>query len=392
MVIEAPVSHATGGGNSRPSASVVQTPPRRLARFGRRVRGLAPTLVWLGALAAAALLYWWEGVAVAVTGYADEATCVIRHAEPDLVRDVYVALYEPVQAGQLLIVLDDEEAQVEADIRRLQAELEAQGLRWHVDAARTALDAQDITRQFAERREANRIDYLLQLVDDARNRVLLQSSQTEAQIVEELYGEGNASVRELNAIQAAADSLRVTVEENREVLAQRQQALDDAEQRWKAHVGTTPATDADAPILAPLRLAVDVRQRDLDNLLRRLAVHRIHAPFDGQVTQLAARGGDHVQPGIPLLTISARHTDRVVAFAGEADIHRIELGRPVTVLASASGERLSGTLSHLSPAVTQLPPRLWAGTVPAWGRGFVVTLDHGRRLMAGEAVQVRLTR
>lgn len=367
-------------------------------RMRRTVVAIAPSAVWFGAIAAAGLLYWRGDRANTITGYAEEAPVVIAHTELDTVRDVHVRLYEPVTVGQVLVSMDDREerilvAQIEQDIARLRADVVAEEVRHRFELTRAAVDLQDITRQFAADREATRIDYLMQLVQDTRDRIDLRGRETEAGYVRDLFETGNASPRELNAVQSAVESLQAAIRENAEVLDRKRRAFEAADQRWASHLKQDQLETAYDSLLTPLRLAVDVRQRDLENVVRRLDAQVLRSPIDGQVVMLAVRAGDEVQPGTPLITLSPKSSGRVVAYLPEATIRTVAVGTAVRVRPTAgaprNGEPLSGRVTALSPAVTEAPPRFRTyPTMPVWGRGFVITLEDREALLAGESVQI----
>lgn len=372
----------------------------RRRRAQRVLVGVLPTIVWLGALIAVAVLEWRTHQTSLVTGYGESPPIVLAHSEPGCVRTVYVRLFDMVRTGQMLVSLDDTEerillGQVEKDLERLRADVLATATRMRFESARTAVDVQDVTRQFATDRETTRIDYLSQLVLDAKDRVQARWFAAEAEIVRGLCEAGSASPRELNEIEAAVESLRVAIEQNTDVIARKRAAFEESDRRWAEYLRHEPVESELETALAPLRLAADVRQRDVENLVRRIDQHLLRAPVDGQVTLLTVQDGDSVTAGAPLVEITAPSTNRVVAYIPETSVATIANGMRVTVrpaLASAgAAPEMTGVVSSLSAAITEAPVRhrLYP-TAPLYGRGFTVTLDDGQMLRTGERAEIHL--
>ncbi len=369
-----------------------------LRRARRPLIGTVPVVVWALALAAAFHLYRRVEVAGMVTGFADDQPVTLAHLEPGVVRDVYVQLYDQVACGQVLLSMDDRQeritlAAIERDIERLRAEVVAEQARLSADNARAEADVADLARRFAVDRATAHIDYLSQVASDAYDRILLRGATVEYEITQALREQDGAAFREVNDIRTEVDSLRAKLEENAEVLDHMQQAFKAADQRWFRFAERGDVAAICEPVLAPLRLAIDVRQRDLDEIVRRIDSHVLRAPIDGRVTRLTAHKGDHVQAGAPLVMLSPNTTHRVVAYLPEPMILSARVGAPVTVNCMAGaddGRRVyPGTIVHLSATVDEAPPRYrQIPTCPVWGRGLIAILNEEVALVPGEAVTI----
>ena len=285
--------------------------PRRLwwRRMRRPLMAGVPVVVWLLAIGAALQLHRQVGMVAAVNGFAEDHPVTLAHLEPGVVREVYVRLYDQVSCGQMLVSMDDRQERIqldatERDIERLRAEVLAEEARLSASNAWASADVDDLARRFAVDRESAHIDYLSQLAIDARDRILLRGTLAEYEIVRTLHDQASAPFRELNDIQTELDSLRATIAENAEVLARQRKAFEDADRRWSRYVEHDEVATAYGPVLTPLRLAIDVRERDLQEIVRLIDTHVLRAPVDGQVTTLLAHAGEPVQAGAALVTIS----------------------------------------------------------------------------------------
>jgi membrane fusion protein (multidrug efflux system) len=385
-------------------AADTQDDGRRRARrrgYRRTLTATMPAVVWVLAIAAAFHLHQRVAFVGTITGYADNRPVTLAHLEPGIVREVHVDLYDPVTHGQVVVTMDDREerlqlAVVEEDIERLRAEVLAEEARLSAGNAWSTADVDDLARRFVIDRETAHIDYLSQLAQDARDRVLLRGTAVEYEILRNLYGEDNAAFRELNDIQTEVDSLKALVENNAAVLEQKKRVFDEADQRWARFVEHNEVATAYEPVLTPLRLAVDVRRRDLEEIVRRIDAHVLRATVDGQVTELLAHAGDRVQPGTPLVTISPTSADRVVAYLPEQMGLAAKVGASVQVICLATEDsrrrEYGGTIVSLSATISEAPFRYRRmPAYPVWGRGMLIALGEDAELIPGEAVQIALS-
>ena len=215
----------------------------------------------------------------------------------------------------------------------------------------------------------------------------------EHDLVRSLYEGGNAPFRELNDIETEVDALKASVAKNAEVLERKKRVFEQADRRWVEYVERSGLEIPFDPILMPLRLAVEAGERDLEELVLQIDNHVLRSPIDGQVTLLAARVGDRVQAGVPLVAVSPMLTNEVVAYLPERMVASARVGAPVSVRCVAPADGLhrecTGTVISLSATVTEAPPRHWMlPNYPVWGRGLVVALSDGVHLIPGEAVRI----
>lgn len=366
-------------------------------RWVRRLQAVTPVVVWCGAIVFAITLHRKAALHGDVVGYAVHQTITLAHPEPAVVRAMHVRLYDTVQAGQVLVTLDDtaeriELAAVEDDIERLAARVAAERARLEADHAWSSADVDDLARRFAVNREAAHIDYLAQLATDARDRMLLQGALVEHEFVKELCRKDNSALIEFNDTRTEVQSLTETVAKNEAVVARKREAFEAADRRWSLFIKEKEVAARYEPILTPLRLAIDVRRHDLDDVVRRIDAHALRAPVAGQVTTLAVNAGSTVEAGVPLLVISPTSSNQVLAFLSEEQIRSARRGTRVAIRRVAFDDpstRLAGTVQSLAESVSEAPLRFRrASSVPIWGRGLLIELDDEVVLMPGEAVHI----
>jgi len=374
------------------------SPPRaRRRRWRRPLVSAVPVLVWIGAILAAVQVYRMQGAPSIVTGHVIDAPVTLAHFEPGVVREVLVELYDSVQEGQMIVAMDDEEertqlAAIEEDLKRLRGEVDAERARLQVEAAVPTTGDPDRVRQLAVDRESAHLDYLGQLMVNAKDRLERHWAGVECEIMKSLAQKEGSPPPELDAAGTHHPPRQEVVADNASLLQRAKEAFEQSDLRWARLLRQESMSTPEDPVLASLRLAVDARRRDLEETIRRIDTHVHRAPIDGQIIRLDVRAGDHLPAGAPLAVISPTTAHEVVAYLPESLARSFAVGARVSVepLADPGGSRvLIGTVSRLSAAVTEVPVRSRPFPLyPAWGRGVRVTLPEEERLIPGEAVRI----
>jgi multidrug resistance efflux pump len=374
--------------------------PRR--RQYRVLMSATPVVVWLLAIGAAVWVHQSTQRGGLFVGYAEDRSVTLAHLEAGTVRQVRVQLHQDVGRGQILMAMDDRAerlglAAIEKDLERLRATVASEAALLAADNARAAGDYEDLTRRFLVDREAAHIQYLAQVLEDANDRVLLRGAWIEYDIVRDLYNRDHGTFRELNDAETEVDSIEARVEQNELVLARMKKAFEDADRRWFQFTQREDLTVPYDSTLTPVRLAADVREKELEELVLRIDSHVLRSPVEGQISALYAAAGDRVLAGDPLLAISPTETQRVVVYLPEKQALAMRVGDSVSVhpVASTTGRPPGhpAKVVSLSAVVAEAPLRYRkVPTWPVWGRAMVVSVEDDARLMPGEAVRVSLAR
>lgn len=367
----------------------------------RNVKRAAPTVVWLMAIGVA--FYFWDGFGHGGTiiGLGEDLSTVIAPGESGIVRQVHVDLHQSVDPGQIILTMDDRQerirlAALRSDIKRLHGEVAAAEAQLTADNARAHTEGKDLERRFLWDRETAHLEYLEHLLTDARDRIQLRGVQVEFERVSELYKSDRASPSEFNEVKTLTDTLKDRVERNAGVAEQFKKHFDAADRRWFEYSNRqSDSVDFD-PVLTPLRLAVEVRKRDLEELVFKIDAHVLRSPIQGQVTILTARPGMQIDAGVVVAAISPSATRRVVAYLPEQMARSVRIGAKVSAIPIARdfGERREhvGTVTSLSTALTEAPPRFRrTANQPFWGRELIVTLQGGSSMLPGEAAFIKLS-
>jgi membrane fusion protein (multidrug efflux system) len=247
-----------------------------------------------------------------------------------LVAEVLVRDNETVRAGQPLVRVDPEE--FNARVANARAQLsDAQAGVANARAALRSLDAEEglaaanVGAAETEIRSAN-----------------AQSDRAAAdrQRYDSLVGTGAVSVREADAIRAAA----VTAEQNVAKALALLNVSREAQQVTLAKRATLQAA------LQKAQAVVEAAQAALDLTLQDQRNALIRAPIDGVVGNRQVQQGDYVQPGSRLLTLVPLHALYVTANFKETQTAKMRPGERATVKVDALPHHaLSGVVESLAP-------------------------------------------
>lgn len=259
--------------------------------------------------------------------------------EPAAVTQVRVEEGDHVEAGALLVQMDDDEArallmQAEASLAQADAALV------QVRSITSKTAAAELAQARAQREEAERVH--------ARDQALYEAGT-------------------LTAAEADQARTTLTVAKSRERTAELQAAaVSKRGVEWQAAVAAR--TFAEAGLLA-------ARER-----VERL---RVLAPAAGVVTARTVEVGEVVQPGTDLVTLVLDGPRRIIVEPDERNLASLRPGQRALASAEAFPERTFATeVEHIAPAVDPL-----RGTIEVWLR----VLDLPEPLRTDMTVSVDIT-
>lgn len=141
------------------------------------------------------------------------------------------------------------------------------------------------------------------------------------------------------------------------MVAESQAALGDAKKDLERYAALYQQQSASAKELENMQLryesakakteAARQMQKEAEAML---AYTRLTAPFAGVVTQRNADEGSMSNPGMPILALERAGTYQVNTFVSERDISRVRTGAVAEVVIKSTGQRVTGTVSEVSPS------------------------------------------
>ena len=388
---------------------------------------ILPVVVWLLAVVCVTGLFSRRAQRFEVLGMARgqvrqiSATCTGRLTE------VYVDLFEQVEAGQTLAVIDtvlDNERMVEAELKsQLDAAIaEIEHLTAQLVPTQDTLLAEKADREinfatelrrFLVDADQARLQILSVKAQIASDRVLLADLAAEVKITEALLKEDVVTAYELQKVQAQHDSLANKVHENESMLAQAEKDLVLAEQRLDEFAQLQLVHPSVDSALEVIRKEIRVQEELVHGLVEQLEtlktrrVIELKTPFTGVVISLQGRAnqailrrpgedvirraGEVVQAGDSILAIAEFRPSEIVAYINESQLGLVKEKTPVEIVKSRPPEQKARCeVDYVGPALELMPEQLWRNpAVPQWGQPIVIKIPEGLELVAGELVGIR---
>ncbi|MBN1511511.1 MAG: HlyD family efflux transporter periplasmic adaptor subunit [Phycisphaerae bacterium] len=360
-------------------------------------RHAAPVAVWLLAVAVIGGLLAHRSSNGELQGIADARPRAVSAGTDGRLRLVPITLFEPVEEGQTLAVLEDDRIQAllataAAEAARLRAELTATEDRLAVEAAAQEADRMARTRQYALDVESNRLREIELQVTLQTDRVRLEYLRLQKDLLNRLREERAVSELRFQSAHAEHQALETGIAENEKALAQVRQDLDEARRRQDAFARHQAEPPAIAKALEPLRAAVSVQERRIAELAVEQTLLVIRSPVDGVVSQILRGAGESVRIGEPILMVAAAQPSAVIAYANAAQRDRFEAGLPVRLAVVRNGiVELSADSQVLAvgPAAEEIPARLWRSpTAPEWGWPILIAVPPSLEIACGEVIGV----
>jgi multidrug resistance efflux pump len=375
-------------------AGPIETPlAQRLSDF--RLRTL-PLIVWtVCALVAVGMLVG-RASRFEYVGLAQTMEYPISPASTGTVQTVVVDIYDRVDPGEMVAKLDDTLllASIEtssATLVKLQSELEAARAQLLTDEGQGLANWAADLRRFQADEEQRRLDLLSLRVAYEERQIELERFDIEEQRARELFEAGVVAKNLWERARLERDAVRQGLEDGRILLEQTEQEYFAARTRREEYEAGLPNGDWMDPILQPLREAIEVESRRLDEIEVARQALVLRSPVAGQVSEILCRRGQSVRPGEPVVVVAEGSVREIVAYLAEDDGREIAPSTPVMVSTRGVGGTVSeSVVIRVGPTIQQLPPRLWRNPrQPDYGRAVVIAAVPGMRLTPGEMVNVK---
>jgi len=354
-------------------------------RFMDGYRTLARLGVVLGLVGVEVLLARDLTTTGAVVGYTLTKSYSVAPPRRAKLKTVAVQLGATVAAGQLLaeldpIELDNELAAARAERERAIAAIQAELAAQHRDRA-------DVARRFALGAEGANAQFVTAEAASRAAAAELAAIDRELAEQRDLVAQHLATTTTVNALALRRAALAKQVDSAGRVLGVLRGNASAATQRT---TGVDPGGAIDS-VLAPLETAVRTAELRVDQLEHERQGLTLRAPTDGVVEQLPLHPGDLAGPDIPVATIVASDTARVVACIPEARASRVEIGLGAELTSAYDHARGAGAIESLTREIAPLPARCQApgSKAIAMGRVAVIALDVPLPGLPGETQLVR---
>ena len=359
-------------------------------RYHRR---MLPLIVWAAVLIVTATLYMRRIEGIAVTGFAEEVRYSIASEITGRLQRLEVRLNEDVVSGQIVASFEDGDLllqlqEAQAELHRLQFELERERALYEFNSAGQQVDQQTNMRRFARDVENAHVDYLDALASLTESRIELQGLELTLNRSRRLEENGLTPVATLDADRVAYNALKekIAVEESRtEALLETYRETDSRYSNFqKEYMAETPEAEL---ILKPYENAIQVQEIRIEQVNLAVIGRILRSPVDGVVAEILRRPGEVVASGQSVVSILEPVSSRVVAYLPEQRILSLQPGERVKIVRVAdTGCVFYSSISFLGGSVEQLPPRYTPSTtIPEWGLSVSISLPDSLMVRPGEA-------
>ena len=368
-------------------------PLSRRFRFWRQ--RYAPIAVWAIAVAMALVLTQQRTVFVNAPAIAEARAVAVAPLEDGLVQGIRVTLFENVEAGQVVALMNDDLFRTEKRV----AEAEFERLREEVVAARASLllevgerqrDLIDTQRLFAFDEEEARIELLDRIVAHESNKIKLESLALTLSRQGKLLADSLADKASYDEIRLLHAATEVEFHENEAAIAAARAHLEETSRRRQTLPDNIGNVDIDE-LLGPLREALNVQSAAVEALAAHGERMLLKAPITGQVSQILSLAGETVLAGEPLLTLTGSKPDHVLAYVPETAARSIQAGVRAELSTRDNPRKIHrAEVIQTSVRIEQLPPRLQRNPMlPEWGRPVLIGAIPSDAFIPGEVLDVR---
>lgn len=329
-----------------------------------------PILVWSGALLLVTILFFHRSRGFETVGLVQGRIYQVASIDRSRLKSVSVELFERVEKGQILAVLDDESLRIDRKT-----------------------DFMMRYRQFANDTEESRARILKLNTTLEPDFLYLKDLELEIKITEDLLSKGAISPYELQKVQTAYSALARKVEENQFLLTQYQRDFKTALKRRDEFAEQRSTYLSAEYALEVIGSGAEDAQgkRILDELLRERATLVLRSPCAGVVSHIYNKPGETVLPGEAILTIAETNPSQVITYIPESRLGRVRENLAVKIVKNSYPYQIaSSRVIYLGPTVEMLPERLWySPNTPQWGHPLLIEIPAGFQVMPGERVGIK---
>ncbi|MCF7669438.1 MAG: HlyD family efflux transporter periplasmic adaptor subunit [Verrucomicrobia bacterium] len=266
-------------------------PAQKWREFNIRI---VPVILFLACLAGVATLWKTYVLPTSLVGQVEPVYAEVTSPQPGLLADLKVARFQEVKKGDAVAEIFSEDMQMPLSL--VEAEMDLLRIRMEktLTGARNSMDFEQL-----------RTTWMEQKVLLASTRANLNYARQEFNRTKKLYEDELVSASEYDLAMTKKDDLEAELTQRLELIEKLKTSL--------AQLGAsvTNGTDfADSEFQSNLQAF----QQRVDLLQARTGPIVLKAPINGVVSMVYCRAGQTVMDGQPILTISAKDSERIVGY------------------------------------------------------------------------------
>ena len=364
-----------------------------------------PIIVWVVAVGCVIGLFHQQSEEFEILGLAQGDVHQLQATNVARLKELSVELFEEVKPGQVLAVLDPvidpqyqfatiqaERAVIEAEIHRLQAQLEAAREDLNIQEANRETDLASKYQQFSADLQRAQLRILELKTILGPDKINLQELETNIKMfVAQHPVETDVTPFELEKIKLQHASLEKKIQENELLLAQAQENLGQIQQQRDELEKLHPANLTLSSALKPIQEAITVQVKKLEQLAVQRQPIMLTAPMAGLVSEIHLTPGELALLGNPVITIAEDRPREIAAWTTEQHANIIKQDMQVKVVKRSQPPQIApGQVVYIGPTLEMLPQRLWTNlNIPQWGRRVLIQVDAEMKMIPGEVVGIR---
>lgn len=373
----------------------IRTPLSRLLMLWRQ--RYLPVGIWGAAVILAVVLIQRQQVFIDAVGLVEAQTTLVAPLLDGTVQSLAVDVLDPVEAGQVLVLMDDtliraELMVAEAELNRVRAALDAEQLRFVQEQQVQQASVQNDQRRFVLNEETARLDYLDRVIQHETDKVNLQRLQVQLKRQEEMVKQHILDDAAFDETRLAYEALRTKVEKDVNAIALAEKNMKTATQRRDELGPIDSMTVAADAILKSLQADIAAQQARVQEVQDRRQALALKAPVTGQVALISRRPGESMLAGEPVLTIVGDGGNRVMAYVDERASFQLSAGDSVELHSRTHPSTVvRGTILKVGAHIEPFPLRLLANPLmPQHGFQVLVGELPENAFRVGEALDLRL--
>ena len=375
-------------------------------RQGKLLARMLPILVWLAAVGGVVLLFGQRHRSFQLAGLAVAPPQTLSAADNGIVRLIPVDLFQSVQSGDLLAIVElgsppqndyvraltaARKATATAELQRLEAELNAAKKQIVYDLGLDAGDEALTYARLALAADNAHLELLNIRTDLELDRGLLAGLKLERDALRQLVEREAVYDYEVRQAELEYDALAAKIAAAETQKQQAQRNLDEARKRTTAFSQAARDTALIDTLIDPHRKTLAVQERQIEEYFSPTGRMMLTARFDGVITQITASEGQGLQAGDPILTLSPPAADYILAWLDPVRAGGVAANQPVEISKHSAPQQIfRSEITVVGPAVEMLPEQLWVNpTNPQWGRPIKIRIPSEIQLAGNEVVGIR---
>lgn len=344
-------------------------------------------MLFFAAVVSGAVFFWlWNAHPTSFIGQVEVLQANVNTPDAGLLTNLWVAPLQEVKAGDLIaemVTTDPRTVNNRLEVMRDRMRLTELELSPVLSRQRSALDYEQLAVTCARVR-----------AELATAKVNLFQASNELRRITDLYQQKDRLVSEtdFDLAKARFEALQTEVEEKTKIVTTTEKSLERLSYMADAYV---PGGEND-----PLKHALSMEEAKIKVFEQKMKPLQLLAPIDGVVTLIHHRPGEQLAAGAAIVSITSKHSERIVGFVPRGFPCTPKVGTPVEVrtrelfrrkyLAQVIG--IGPFLEPVTNSVLASPLAVRPVFIPATGQPIAVSLPPELRLLPGEYVDLSFAR